>query len=308
MVKRLCTNLCADVAYITADNCGVGCDYAGTVAYDANGYKKGDRVSGFVHGGAYQDVGAFAEYVVANPKLVFRIPDNVTFEQAAAYPIPYMTACLALYQKLGLKSPLAKNSSDEFVFIYGGSSAVGQQAIQLAALSGYKVITTASPKNFDLLKKLGAKECFDYNASDVVDQIKKATSNKLQYSLDCISEPKTVDLASQCLSKGGKLVLLLAKPENTREDIEIINVLAYTVTGVKIAYGPFNVPAQPQDTEFAVEWLGNLTTLLKDDKLTEVPLKKMPGGLNGLNEGFEYMSSGKVSAQKLVYKVKETKK
>lgn len=185
---------------------------------------------------------------------------------------------------------------------------MGQQAIQLAALSGYKVYTTASPKNFSLLKKLGATECFDYNSSDVVKQVKDATSGKCTHALDCISEPKTVKLASDCLASGAKLVLLLAKPEETREDIEIINVLAYTCTGVKIEYGPFKVPAQPQDSEFAQEWFGHLTQLLKDGKLTEVPLKKISGGLDGLNEGFEYMSSGKVSAQKLVYKVKETKK
>jgi len=47
------------------------------------------------------------------------------------------------------------------LFIYGGSSSVGQYAIQLAKLSGYKVITTASKRNHELVKSLGADLAFD---------------------------------------------------------------------------------------------------------------------------------------------------
>lgn len=288
------------VEYMTPKDCGVGCDYAGIAAYDAHGFKKGDRLAGFTHGGAYKDRGAFAEYLVTDPKMVFRIPEGTSFEQAAAYPIPYLTACLALYQKLNLSGPQAGKKSDQFVLIYGGSSAVGIQAVQLASLSGYRVIATASPKNFDLLKSLGAEKCFDYKSSDVVDQIKEYTKSSLALALDTISEESSVKISSQALQKGGKLVLLLAAPKEVRDDIEIINVLAYTCLGKPLNYGPFNVPAIPSDVDFAVTWWKVLTQLLQEQKLVEAPLKVMEGGLNGIQEGFNYMKSGKVSAQKIV--------
>ena len=50
-------------------------------------------------------------------------------------------------------------------FIYGGSSSVGQYAIQLAKLSGYKVATVASPHNFELVKNFGADVVFDVSGS-----------------------------------------------------------------------------------------------------------------------------------------------
>ena len=291
------------VAYITPENCGVGCDYAGVIEYDAHGYKKGDRVGGFVHGGAYEKQGAFAEYLVTEPDVLFRIPDHVSFEEAAAFPIPFVTAALALYQKLNLNDPLAGKKSDEFVLIYGGSSAVGVQAIQLAKLSGYRVIATASEKNFELLSKLGAEKCFDYKSSDVVDQIKAYTENKLMLELDTISEEKSLKISTAVLAPKGKLILLLPPPKDLRSDIEVINVLAYTTLGKALNYGPFNVPAQPQDKTFATKTWQQLTDLLTQKKIQPSPIKEISGGLNGIQEGFDYMSSGKVSGEKVVFKL-----
>ena len=77
------------------------------------------------------------------------------------------TAFQALYgaRELGLTqrfdSAPAKGSDETWVFIYGGSSGVGQFAIQLAKLSGYKVVTVASPRNHEFLKTLGADAVFD---------------------------------------------------------------------------------------------------------------------------------------------------
>lgn len=57
------------------------------------------------------------------------------------------------------------------LLVWGGSSSVGSCCIQLAVASGAHVITTASPRNFDYCRELGASECFNYHDSDVEDQI-----------------------------------------------------------------------------------------------------------------------------------------
>jgi NADPH:quinone reductase-like Zn-dependent oxidoreductase len=77
------------------------------------------------------------------------------------------TAFQALFgaKELGLTqrfdSAPAKGADDTWVFIYGGSSGVGQFGIQLAKLSGYKVVTVASPRNHEFVKGLGADAVFD---------------------------------------------------------------------------------------------------------------------------------------------------
>ena len=74
------------------------------------------------------------------------------------------TSIQALYGPRTLSLPQPGDErppSGTWFFVYGGSSSVGQYAIQLAKLSGYKVATVASPHNFKLVKDLGADVVFD---------------------------------------------------------------------------------------------------------------------------------------------------
>ena len=61
----------------------------------------------------------------------------------------------------GFDSGSSQGTEETWVFIYGGSTGVGQFAIQLAKLSGYKVVSVASPRNHELLRRLGADAAFD---------------------------------------------------------------------------------------------------------------------------------------------------
>lgn len=63
--------------------------------------------------------------------------------------------------------------------MWAASSSIGQFAVQLAKLSNFTVIATASPKNHELLKSFGASHCFDYRDPDVVNKI-KAVWKKIQ--------------------------------------------------------------------------------------------------------------------------------
>lgn len=60
------------------------------------------------------------------------------------------------------------------IIITGGASAVGSSAIQLAVSAGYEVVSTASPKNFDYVKKLGAIHVLDYKSETVVTDLAAA--------------------------------------------------------------------------------------------------------------------------------------
>ena len=103
------------------------------------------------------------------------------------------------------------------------SAGVGLSAIQLAHISGYKVVTTASPRNFALVQSLGADAVFDYRDPEVVTKIKAATGNSIKSALDTISEKESLRITADSIgSQGGKVVVLLPpSPEATsRKDVE----------------------------------------------------------------------------------------
>lgn len=91
------------------------------------------------------------------------------------------TAIQVLYgpRALGLRQPGDESPADgNWLFIYGGSTSVGQYTIQLAKLSGYKVATVASPHNHELVKNLGADVVFDVSIS-IASPISEFTDSSL---------------------------------------------------------------------------------------------------------------------------------
>lgn len=135
----------ADIWAVRPDQ--LGCDFSGEVFTAAGYLKVNDRVSGFVYGASQSKQGAFAEYVKTDASLVWKVSEGTSWEEAAALGgIGPDTAVHALYLQLELTLPWKPLSTPEPFLVYGGSTSVGLYAIQLAKLSGYTVIATASPK------------------------------------------------------------------------------------------------------------------------------------------------------------------
>ncbi|KAJ5115074.1 hypothetical protein NUU61_000833 [Penicillium alfredii] len=161
----------------------LGSDIAGEVAEIGPGvtrFKAGDRVCGLGQGvpspvsQRAASTGGFQLYTVVNEGLVAPIPDTLTFEKAVVTPTGLSTAACGLYLEdfLGLNPPsLSPTPACQTVVIWGGSTGVGINAIQLAAASGYEVITTASPTRFDFVKSLGATYAYDYKSETAVRDI-----------------------------------------------------------------------------------------------------------------------------------------
>jgi len=120
--------------------CTVGCDMSGTVEEVGpevtQPLKKGDRVAGFSHGGneVEPEDGAFGEYMVAKGDLLCKVPEGVSFEDAATLGVAITTVGQGLYQKLQLPWPDKPSSEKQPILIYGGSSAMGTMGIQFAKL------------------------------------------------------------------------------------------------------------------------------------------------------------------------------
>jgi len=162
----------------------LGTDVAGDVVEvgaKVTRFRPGDRLVahalGLTKSNTRPAEGAFQLYTVIQERMAAPIPSSMDYASASVLPLGVSTAASALFQRdyLGLQAPrLQPADTGETVLIWGGSSSVGSNAIQLAVAAGHRVITTASPRNFGYVSQLGAHQVFDYNSRTVRRDIKQA--------------------------------------------------------------------------------------------------------------------------------------
>lgn len=181
----------------------LGWDAAGVVekvGKKVNSFNKGDRV--FVRPET-SNRGTYAEYTTAKEKLIAKIPDNISFKEAAAVPLAGLTA----YQCL---TDVGKLDSGEKVLVHAGAGGVGSLAIQIAKNLGAYVATTGSTKNVDFLKSLGADEIIDYTKADFFDLL-----NDYDLVVDTLGG-EIQEQSFQVLKEGGRLVSLVKDPDQEK--------------------------------------------------------------------------------------------
>ncbi|KAJ3164813.1 hypothetical protein HDU88_005025 [Geranomyces variabilis] len=306
------------VDYAGTPGCRVGCDYAGVVVATgrnlARDYVQGDRIAGFAHGGNSdnKEDGAFAEYIVAKANVALHVPDDMSDEDAATLGVGVTTCGQGLFQSLKLPLPESKEakeardeSSKRTVLIYGGSTATGTLAIQFAKLAGWTVLTTCSPKNYDLVRSRGADVFFDYNDADVGAQIRKHTNDKLAHVFDCVSNEYSTKICGEAISSAGGHYSALWDVKVDRPDVQSRMTMAYTALGEPCNKYGMEFPAKPEDVEFQTGFWSLVERLLKEKKLKTHPVEVRPGGLEGAIDGMDCMRKGKLSGKKLVYRVAE---
>ena len=106
--------------------------------------------------------GAYAEYNVADARIVAKKPASISHEEAAAVPLAGGTAYEALVRRLDLRV-------GETILIQGGAGGVGSFAVQIARAAGARVLATAGTDNQQTLKSLGVDVAIDYTQDDVVE-------------------------------------------------------------------------------------------------------------------------------------------
>lgn len=300
------------IAFLSPPGVLVGCDYSGVVEAVGKDVKKkfakGDRVCGFAHGGnaVQPEDGTFAEYIAVKGDLQWKIPEAMSFQEAATLGVGISTVGQALYQSLKLALPTEPIKDNTPILIYGGSTATGTLAIQFAKLSGYKVLTTCSPRNFDLVRSLGADEVYDYKDANAAAEIRKATDNKLKLVFDCISLEASAAFCDNALSTEGGEYSALLNVKIERENVNDRFTLAYTTVGEAFMFGDIPFPAIPENKAHAEKFIPIAESLLNQGKIKVHPPKVGPNGLQGVMEGLKLLKEDKVSGEKLVYNVSET--
>ncbi|KAI0854684.1 GroES-like protein [Xylaria cubensis] len=290
----------------------IGCDYAGIVeavgSRVAKPFNKGDRISGVVHGGdqTQHENGAFANHIVAKGDIQIKTPDNISDEEAATLGISISTVGQGLYRTLGLPLPMEASQGVQYILIYGGSTATGIFGIQFARLSGLKVVTTASPHNFEYLKSLGADAAFDYKSPTVADDIRKYTNNTLKLAWDCTGFGGPI-VAGSLSSEGGKYASIMPV---RKEEVLAVNpnvdgpyvTLMYSIFGERVIKGD-EIPANHEEFEFAKTFWEISRQLLEQGKLKSprTVVNKGGYGLKGILKGLDELRANNVSGEKLVY-------
>ncbi len=201
----------------------MGSDVAGDVVDvgpEVTRFALGDRVLG--HALSFEkrhnrpQEGAFQHHAVLHDHMAAPIPDHLTYQDAAVVPLGASTAACGLFEQhlLALARPhLAAPGRGQSVVVWGASTSVGSNAVQLAANAGYRVLATASPHNADYVRGLGAEKVVDYHRPTAVAELLRAlTGHQLAgvLAIGTGSAAPCIDLAAR--ADGARAVACAAPP------------------------------------------------------------------------------------------------
>lgn len=271
----------------------LGHDIAGIVVETGSKvsrFKIGDEIYGRA---ADFHIGSFAEYIAVNENDLALKPKNISMEQAASIPLVGLTVWQAFAEK-------AKLGKGQKVFIQAGSGGVGTIAIQFAKHLGAFVATTASEKNFDMLKALGADIIIDYKKDNFENILK-------DYDLVLNSQDvKTLEKSLTILKPGGSIISISGPP--TPEFAKLIGASAIIrfilwLTSMKIRKRAKNLHINysflfMKASGKQLEEIGNL---LESKAIKPVVDKVF--SFEQTNNAFEYMEKGHAKG-KVVVKIK----
>jgi acyl transferase domain-containing protein/NADPH:quinone reductase-like Zn-dependent oxidoreductase/acyl carrier protein/NADP-dependent 3-hydroxy acid dehydrogenase YdfG len=170
----------------------LGSECAGTIV------AAGDGVTGFAVGDEVVAIapGCFASFVLADARTVWRKPPQLTFEQAAAIPIAFLTAWYGLHE-------LARIEPGTRVLVHSGAGGVGQAAVQLALRAGAQVYATASEPKWDAVRALGVEHVYDSRSLAFAERIAAETGGRgVDVVLNSFSGPY-IEKSLALLAPGG---------------------------------------------------------------------------------------------------------
>ncbi len=163
-------------------------------------FSEGDEVFAYRFPG-----GGYAEYVTASQGITARKPGSLSFEETAGVPVAGTTAHQGLVDELGVQE-------GETVLITGASGGVGTMAVQIAAnVLGARVIGTASTRNHEYLRDLGAEDAIDYNG-DWIATVREIAPEGVDAVLDCAGG-ETLSRGFETVKDGGRVAYIVPVEE-----------------------------------------------------------------------------------------------
>jgi len=175
----------------------LGVEAAGVVAAtgsEVTGIAVGDEALGYVF--PFRDGGAWAEQVIVPGALLVPRPVTLSWAQAAALPVPALTAQQVVDDALGLRA-------GEKLLVNGGAGVTGGMIVQFAALAGAEAAATAGPRSADHVRRLGAAHVIDYHDRDWPARAREALGGPAAAAANAVVGGATDALA--VVADGGRL-------------------------------------------------------------------------------------------------------
>jgi NADPH2:quinone reductase len=146
--------------------------------------------------------GAFAEFMIVPQNATFRIPQNMSYEDAAAFQLIYQTSYFALVHRAALKQA-------EYLVVHGGAGGVGTAAIQIGKALGARVIATAgTSEKLEICRQCGAEYLINYRSENFVEKVNDITEGK---GADVIYDPvggDVFDQSTRCIAWEGRILVI----------------------------------------------------------------------------------------------------
>jgi NADPH2:quinone reductase len=183
-----------------------GSDLAGTIIETGENVKQfriGQRVWAS-NQGLMGRQGCFSEIATVDSHWLHPSPDCVEDTDLAAVALVGITAHLGLFRRANLKP-------EETIFVRGGTGGVGAMVVQMAKAIGAKVVASAgSDAKVARCLELGADHAFNYNTSNVLDEIKSSSPNGVEVFWETLREPD-FDLSVSAMAENGRMVLMAGR-------------------------------------------------------------------------------------------------
>ncbi|PIL26604.1 hypothetical protein GSI_12362 [Ganoderma sinense ZZ0214-1] len=264
----------------------------------------------------------FQEYTVQPAKFVAKIPDNITFDQAATISLCLATVVNGIWgheedsTSARFTPPWEEGGTTKYAgqaaLILGGGTNVGQFAIQCARMQGfYPIISTASPQNSALLLSLGATHVLDRTLAPdalraALASIVPATAanpGPITYVYDAFGRGRDAQrLGYSVLAPGGAFVTVIPFDDSSLTDL--VEESARKGEGKRVARARAGYTVSGNGA-LGVEIFKRLTGWLESGAIVPSRLEVVPGGLSGVAEGCKRMLTWDVGA-KLVVRIDET--
>jgi len=195
----------------------LGVEAAGVIAEVGAGvddWKVGDHV--LTHPLPLRDQGTWAPRLLAPAALVAEKPGAVSWNDAAAFPVPALTAEQVVTEALDVQP-------GEAVLVNGGSGVTGGLIVSLAAMRGASVIATASPHNHERLRRLGAHHLIDYHDVHWPERVRELTNGNGVASA-ANATPGGAAKALGAVGDGGRLATITSDPPAETRGIGVASV------------------------------------------------------------------------------------
>ena len=245
----------------------------------------GDGVAGFVPGDrvlASATLGAFAERAVVSARGAWKMPEGMTFDEGAGFPIVYPTSYAGLVNRAHLKA-------GETLLVHAAAGGVGIAAVQIGKALGARVIATAGGADkLEVARRVGADVAIDYRSDNWAPQVREATGGR---GADVIYDPVGGDVFDQsmkCIAWNGRL-LVIGFASGRIPEVKLNRVLLKNISLVGLHWGAHLM----HEPERVPEVFAALFDLYRAKKIAPViyrayPLAELPVALEALGSRGSY--------------------